>query len=111
MSEPPDTVNFHGSCVCESGAKYKYYGKCVFVPGGESRWEVHLYHQDKVFKNNGFMDSPDMLDKLSGPLTGAPANISGQRDKDGLRELAEMLAKMDIEAWDKSNGRANRPAL
>ena len=72
------------------------------------RWEAHLYRQDKVFKNHGFMDSPDMLEKLSGPLTGAPANISGQRDKDGLRELAEMLAKMDIEAWDKSNGCANR---
>jgi hypothetical protein len=47
----PDTFNLHGSYVCESGAKYKYYGKCIsWVPGVESRWEAYLFHHDKQLK-------------------------------------------------------------
>lgn len=97
MGERPDTINLHGSYVCESGAKYKYFGKCVsYVPGADSGWEAYLYHHDKVFKYDGIFDSPDLLTKLSGLLINIPM------DTDLLRQLAVSSAEMKIEEWDKS---------
>lgn len=97
MSKRSSIVTFQSSYVCQSGAKYKYFGRCVRA---ESRWEAVLYHHDKEFKNDSWLNSPDLLKNLSDLLVTA----SNLLDDDNLRELAISEAEKQIEAWDKSNG-------
>ncbi len=100
--ERGETANVHGTYVCASGARYKFYGKAVsYVPGRESLCEIFVFHPDKQFKHDGFLDSKDCLAKLRGLL------IDMRCDREATRRLGIQVAEMEIEKWD-ANKRASR---
>jgi hypothetical protein len=91
-----ETKKLHGAFTCESGRKYKYYGKCVsWVPCKESFWEVYVFHHDKKFTYDGVFNSKDLLVKLRGPL------LNLEVAADLLHALAIDAAQQSIEAWDR----------
>jgi hypothetical protein len=105
VEEQQDTINLHGTYVCNSGSKYKYFGKCTsWMPGAESTWEIYLCHHDKEFNYDGVFNSPDLLAKLSGPL------VNIRMDVVLVRQLAISTAEHNIEEWDNSTmqGGANQ---
>ncbi len=96
MRKRPNATNLHGSYVCESGAKYKYFGSFFpHAPDADSGWEIYLYHHDKVFRSDSVSDSPDLLAKLSGQLVNIPM------DSVLLRQLAINAAEAAIETWEQ----------
>ena len=92
-----NSKNLHGAYICESGRKYKYYGKCVsWVPGKRSFWEIYLFRHDKIFTYDGVFNSKDLLVKLDEDFFRSDMNI------DLLHPVSVARAEQRIEEWDNA---------
>jgi hypothetical protein len=94
-----ENQNLVGYYTCQSGRKYRYFGRCVsWVPFKQTYREIYLYHHDKKFVHDDVFSSRDMLVVLSEDL------LRIEIDIDLLHRVALHHTEDSIEEWDRTEG-------